>query len=127
MCIRLRYQRKISFKILHQNWSQAVHTEHIFIVFSEETSIKRDVKLMSRDFMTAFFLHLVFLNENVLFGIGFRSLVLNYTYYTKLNYTYMILFVSNCLSNVMNYMWPWSTGLKSLRYISSNSQKSLGY
>ncbi len=56
---------------------------------------------MSRDFM-AFFLQPtashVFKWKKVLFVIGFQSLVL-------LNYTYMMLFVSNRLSYVINYIW----------------------
>ncbi len=35
--------------------------------------------------------------KKVLFEIGFQSLVLNYTY--------MLLFILKCLSNVINYIW----------------------
>ncbi len=41
----------------------------------------------------------MFLNEKsrLLFVIGFRSLVLNYTF--------MMRVVSNCLRNIINYIW----------------------
>ncbi len=66
--------------------------------------------------MTAVFLHLVFLNENVLFVTAFRSLVLNYTYMIL----FLIVFKQR---NELYVSLEHKTSLKSLRYICSNSQQ----